>query len=113
MARRRLETLTEQMFYVLLTLDQERHGYGVMQEITRLTQGRVAVGAGTLYTLLSRFEHEGLIKATGERENRKYYCMTPAGREVLAQEYARLRRQIADWERVRDGNKDGETGGGP
>lgn len=48
MARKRLETLTEQMFYVLLSLREERHGYGIMQAITELTAGRVSVGAGTL-----------------------------------------------------------------
>ena len=56
MARKRLETLTEQMFYVLLSLREERHGYGIMQAITELTGGRVSVGAGTLYALLERFE---------------------------------------------------------
>ena len=55
MARKRLETLTEQMFYVLLSLRGERHGYGIMQAITELTGGRVSVGAGTLYALLERF----------------------------------------------------------
>ena len=59
MARKRLETLTEQMFYVLLSLREERHGYGIMQAITELTGGRVSVGAGTLYALLERFEKDG------------------------------------------------------
>ena len=46
MARKKLETLTEQMFYVLLALREERHGYGIMQAIAELTGGRVSVGAG-------------------------------------------------------------------
>ena len=58
MARKRLETLTEQMFYVLLSLREERHGYGIMQAITELTGGRVSVWAGTLYALLERFEKD-------------------------------------------------------
>ena len=64
LARKKLETLTEQMFYVLLVLRQERHGYGIMQSITALTNGRVNVGAGTLYALLERFEKDGLILLT-------------------------------------------------
>ena len=48
MARKKLETLTEQMYYVLLSLREERHGYGVMQYISALTEGRLGVGAGTL-----------------------------------------------------------------
>ena len=97
------------MFYTLLALEKERHGYGVMQEISRLTQGSVVVGAGTLYTLLARFEREGLIMATRERDKRKYYQITPAGQEVLAQEYTRLKRQVADWERIHN-NGESEQG---
>lgn len=73
MARKKLETLTEQMFYVLLALRQERHGYGIMQAITALTNGRVNIGAGTLYALLERFEGEGFITFTRMEDKRKYY----------------------------------------
>ena len=52
MARKKLDTLTEPMYYVLLSLVEERHGYGVMQYASQLTGGRVAIGAGTLYALL-------------------------------------------------------------
>ena len=96
MARKKLETLTEQMYYVLLSLTQERHGYGVMQYITELTRGRVSVGAGTLYALLARFEEEGLITLSGTREGRKYYTLTEEGKQTLAQEYDRLKQQVAD-----------------
>ena len=54
MARKKLETLTEQMYYVLLSLTGERHGYGIMQYVSDLTHNRVTIGAGTLYALLSR-----------------------------------------------------------
>ena len=73
MARKKLETLTEQMFYVLLSLKRERHGYGIMQAITEMTGGRVSVGAGTLYALLERFEGEGFITFTRMEDKRKYY----------------------------------------
>ena len=96
MARKKLETLTEQMYYVLLSLTQERHGYGIRQDIAQLTGGRVSVGAGTLYALLSRFEEEGLIVLSDTRDGRKYYTLTPEGRQVLEQEYDRLRQQVAD-----------------
>lgn len=100
MARKKLETLTEQMFYVLLALRQERHGYGIMQTITELTGGRVNVGAGTLYALLERFERDRLIRFTRMEENRKYYRLTDAGEQALRAEYQRIQRQAADWERV-------------
>lgn len=96
MARKKLETLTEQMYYVLLSLTGERHGYGIMQYVSDLTHGRVTIGAGTLYALLSRFEEEGLISLTRTFEGRKYYQLTPEGEQTLRGEYDRLRRQVAD-----------------
>ena len=89
MARKKLETLTEQMFYVLLSLRRERHGYGIMQAITEMTGGRVSVGAGTLYALLERFEKDGLIRFTRTEENRKYYQMTEAGEQALPRKRSR------------------------
>lgn len=96
MARKKLETLTEQMYYVLLSLTQERHGYGIMQYVSELTRGRVTIGAGTLYALLSRFEEEGLISLTRTLEGRKYYQLTAEGEQTLQGEYDRLRRQVQD-----------------
>lgn len=100
MARKKLDTLTEPMYYVLLALTEERHGYGIMQYTSQLTNGRVNIGAGTLYALLARFEKEGLILATREQENRKYYQLTDAGRKTLEDEFDRLHRQVADGARV-------------
>ena len=100
MARKKLDTLTEQMYYVLLSLRRERHGYGVMQDIAAITGGRAKVGAGTLYALLERFERDGLILRTRTEEKRKYYRLTPEGERLLQTEYERIRRQAADLERV-------------
>ena len=100
MARKKLDTLTEPMFYVLLALRIRRHGYGVMQYIQALTQGRVSVGAGTLYALLDRFERDGLIAAAGVEDSRKYYRLTPAGEETLRREYERILRQAEDMRRA-------------
>lgn len=96
MARKKLDTLTEPMYYVLLALTEERHGYGIMQYTNQLTNGRVSIGAGTLYALLARFEKEKLIHATKEEEKRKYYQLTDLGRKTLEEEFDRLHRQVAD-----------------
>lgn len=100
MARKKLETLTEQMFYVLLSLRRERHGYGVMRAAAALSRERVKVGAGTLYALLERFEKDGLIQRTRTEDNRKYYRLTAEGERTLWGEYARIRRQAEDMERA-------------
>ncbi len=96
MARKKLDTLTEPMYYLLLSLVEERHGYGIMQHTAELTGGRVNIGAGTLYALLARFEQEGLICSTRQEEKRKYYQLTDLGRTTLEEEFDRLHRLAAD-----------------
>ena len=100
MARKKMDTLTEQMFYVLLALRGERHGYAIMQYILELTEGRVAVGAGTLYALLDRFERDGLIRQSRIEEKRKYYRLTGEGDRALRDEFRRIMQKAADMERV-------------
>lgn len=77
------------MYYILLALLTENHGYGIMQTVEKLTDGRVVIGAGTLYSLLGRFEKEGFIEQTAERERRKIYVITESGRKILQEEYNR------------------------
>lgn len=96
MARKKLDTLTEQMYYLLLALSEPGHGYAVMDRVRTLSGGRLTLGPGTLYTLLGRFEQEGLIRLEQMEEHRKIYGLTPLGREMLEQEYERLRRLVAD-----------------
>lgn len=96
MARGKLDTLTEQMYYLLLALHEPGHGYAVMERVKELSQGRLQVGPGTLYTLLGRFEKEGLITLEKVEDTRKVYRLTSQGRETLEKEYERLRRQVAD-----------------
>ena len=64
MAREKFSTLTEQMFYILLCLRTECCGMDVMQQVTKLTDGRVRIGPGTLYNLLVQFADAGMIRET-------------------------------------------------
>ena len=97
MARKKLDTLTEQMYYLLLALHEPGHGYAIMERVRKMTDGRLQIGPGTLYTLLGRFESEGLIRLNyAEDRNRKIYCLTDSGKLILEQEYERLRRLVAD-----------------
>ena len=100
MARKKLETLTEQLFYVLLVLRKERHGYGIMQAITALTNGGANGGDGTTYAPLERVERAGVILPTRTELNRKYYQLNPQGDKVLQDEYQRIRQQATDMEQV-------------
>ena len=81
--------LSESTFYILLSLGEPRHGYGVMQRVAELSEGTVAVGPGTLYGAFCTLEKQGFIRNVREEDRRKYYELTEAGRELLA---AQLRR---------------------
>ena len=98
MAREKFQTLTEQMFYILLCLQQECCGTDIMSEVNRLTNGRVTVGPGTLYNLLESFLEVGWIAGTRVEGRKRSYLITAAGRKALADEYQRLQNMMTDYE---------------
>lgn len=84
---------------VLLSLvDEERHGYAIMQEVTERSHGRYTLGPGTLYDNLDRLLTMGLVRDSPRRDTsdsrRRYYRVTPLGRRVLADEIRRLEAQF-------------------
>ena len=100
MARAKFHTLTEQMFYVLLCLRDERCGIDILDLVPELTGGRVSVGSGTLYNLLEQFLDAGFIRETRVEGRRRSYILTERGLETLKNEYERIRAQAADYRRV-------------
>jgi DNA-binding PadR family transcriptional regulator len=82
--------LTESMYYVMLSLVEPLHGYGVMQKVEEISRGTVAIGPGTLYGMLNNFEREALIVMVKEEERRKSYLLTAKGKRVLAKWIERL-----------------------
>ena len=90
--------LTPAVFHILLALaGGERHGYGIMQEITQYTEGKLRLGAGTLYRSIKQMLAEGLIVESDERpdpsvnnERRRYYRLTTFGKEVAQAEIERM-----------------------
>lgn len=96
--------LTPAVFHILLALaDEERHGYGIMQEVSRRTEGKVRMGPGTLYGTIKRMLAEGLIRESDERpdpelddERRRYYRLTEFGKRVAIAEAERLEHLVAD-----------------
>ena len=99
MAREKFQTLTEQMFYILLCLQQECCGVDVMERVARMTENRVVIGPGTLYSLLDSFQNEGFIHETRVEGRKRSYQITVKGRLRLEEEVARLRRQTEDYVR--------------
>src|SRR5262245_15456017 len=90
--------LTPAIAHILLALaDADRHGYAIMQEVERITDGAVRMGPGTLYGTIKRAIASGLIEEADERpdpelddERRRYYRATDLGRAVLAAETRRM-----------------------
>ena len=90
--RRIYVPMTESGFYILYCLQTPQHGYGISQRVKKLTDGAVAIGAGTMYGTLSKMEQDGLICFHSEEDKRKLYRITELGREVLAAEIRRIER---------------------
>ncbi len=83
--------LTEVTFFILLALCTPRHGYAIMQFITEQTEGRLKLGAGTLYGALTNLQDKGWIAPCGEDDSRrKTYQITPLGWEIAQKERQRL-----------------------
>jgi len=95
--------LTPAMFQILLALaDGEKHGYAILKEVARRTDDRVKLSVGTLYGNLARLEADGLIAESKRRpeivlddERRRYYLLTPLGREVAVAEAQRMEEALA------------------
>ena len=102
MTRRRvpdeLLPLTPPMFEVLIALaDGEKHGYAILKEVVRRTDGRISLSPGTLYAIVRRFVSDGVIAESAERpdpalddERRRYYRLTDFGRNVAVAEARRM-----------------------
>ena len=107
MKREPVRNLTEPMYYILLILQSPNHGYGIMQRVKELTSGRVEIGAGTLYSLLSKFTEEGLIEIDSREERKKTYRITKKGYEVVKEEHQRLQALVMDGDALlKGGNND-------
>lgn len=100
MPRAKFHTLTEQMFYTLLCLDEERCGVDILDRVPAMTGGQVTVGSGTLYVLLEQFQDAGWISETRVEGRRRSYVLTDAGRQVLRREFDRITRQAEDYRRI-------------
>lgn len=97
MARAKFQTLTEQMFYTLLCLKEECYGMDILDRVPTMTNQRVNVGSGTLYTLLEQFLADEMIRETKVEGRRRSYILTNKGREMLRKEAKRLMAQLADY----------------
>lgn len=98
--------LTEAVYYILLSLTEPLHGYGIMRKAEQLSSGRVRLAAGTLYGALNTLLEKGWIAAGPQEGRQKRYQLTPQGREALLGELDRLRELVANGEHLLGGKTD-------
>lgn len=94
--------LTEAVYYILLSLDQPMHGYGIMQNTEELSGGRVRLAPGTLYGALNSLLEKGWIEALPGSNSRrkKEYRITSAGREIVQTEIRRLEELLRNGKEI-------------
>ena len=105
--------LTPVVFEIALALAAgERHGYEIMQDVERRTDGQIVLHPGTLYRALGRLLDQGLIEELDERpapgkddERRRYYKLTPLGQAVARAEVERLASQVSAARRLFRGGR--------
>ena len=99
--------LTEGVYYILLSLLEPLHGYGIIQNVESMSGGRVRLAAGTLYGAINTLLEKGWITAlAGEADSRKKeYVITELGREMLNKELQRLEELVQNGKRLMGGTE--------
>ncbi len=101
MAREKFTTLTEQMFYILICLQNECYGVDIMERVKEMTEGRIVIGPGTLYNLLDHFVKGNIIYQTKVEGRKRSYLLTEKGNQMIQDEYERLQQLIGDYEKYK------------
>lgn len=96
--------LTEVTFFILLSLYTPRHGYGIMQFVEEKTQGRLILGAGSLYGAIKTLqEKDWITPVDGGNEKKKEYVITETGRRIAEEELKRLKSLVNIAEEIMGG----------
>lgn len=97
--------LTETVYYILLSLIKPMHGYGIMQQIKELTDGRINMGAGTLYGAINTLLDKGWIIPVdnGDDSRKKEYKITAVGKQIINGEILRLEELINNGKKLLEG----------
>lgn len=94
--------LTEAVYYILLALHKPMHGYGIMQFVREISNGRVNLGPGTLYGAINTMLSKGWIIALEQETDsrKKEYVITELGRNVVMTEIERLRELLDNGKKI-------------
>jgi DNA-binding PadR family transcriptional regulator len=100
--------LTEALYYILLAVRTPNHGYGIIQDISDMTEGRLNLGAGTLYGAINSMQLKGWLRLYSEdKESRKkkQYLITEQGKEIFNNEVKRLNELVGNSKKMNEGGR--------
>ncbi len=94
--------MTETTYYIMLSLVEPLHGYGIMQQVKTLSDGHVDIAPGTMYGALENLKKQGLINLVAEddEKRRKIYSLTELGQQVLRMDFQRMKNLVAVSNRI-------------
>ncbi len=83
--------MTETAFYILLSLTEPRHGYGIIKHVAEITKERIRLGSGTVYGTLTKMQKDGIITVYADERRKTVYEITETGRTLILTEIGRLK----------------------
>lgn len=83
--------MTETAFYILLSLTQPRHGYGIIKHVEEITNERIRLGSGTIYGTLNKMQRDGIITVFSDGKRKTIYEITEIGKGLMLAEMNRLK----------------------
>lgn len=83
--------MTETAFYILLSLTEPRHGYGIIKHVEEITAGRLSLGSGTIYGTLTKMQKDGVITVFADEQRKTVYEITDAGKQLMEAEIRRIK----------------------
>lgn len=84
--------MSETAYYILLSLSEPRHGYGIIKFVEELTDGRIVLGSGTVYGTLGKMCKDRLISIFDDKDRKTVYRITDDGKALLFFEIDRLKK---------------------
>lgn len=88
--------MTETAYYILLSLNKPRHGYGIIKFVEELTKGRIKLGSGTVYGTLGKMSKDGMISIFEDQNRKTTYEITTSGKKLLEIEIKRIKNVYED-----------------
>ena len=88
--------MTETAFYILLSLTEPRHGYGIIKHVEELTDGRLVLGSGTIYGTLKKMQRDGIVSVYADEKRKTIYEVSTAGKALMTKEISRLKELHAN-----------------